>query len=205
LSRSELSDFSFGGAGPEIAEFTIAGKTADAERRYDTANIEEVPCHTVRLAQSGGGQCWSVGLLIAALLMLAKAAEVQVGVGQPCHPRWPGEIRASAINQAGSLRTSRPLLAFAGLWTVWTSVRKAKEGEITADRPFIDDRGPGFARLPDFRQVAAGQDGQEAWCHPSIKAGPAAAGKSSYRLGPERFRPLPIAGVDKSLDYPVLR
>jgi putative SOS response-associated peptidase YedK len=28
---------------------------------------------------------------------------------------------------------SRPLLAFAGLWTNWTSVRKAKEGEITAD------------------------------------------------------------------------
>jgi putative SOS response-associated peptidase YedK len=28
---------------------------------------------------------------------------------------------------------SRPLLAFAGLWTNWTSVRKAMEGEITAD------------------------------------------------------------------------
>lgn len=28
---------------------------------------------------------------------------------------------------------SRPLLAFAGLWTHWTGVRKAKEGEITAD------------------------------------------------------------------------
>ena len=28
---------------------------------------------------------------------------------------------------------SRPLLAFAGLWTNWTSVRKAKEGEITCD------------------------------------------------------------------------
>ncbi len=28
---------------------------------------------------------------------------------------------------------SRPLLAFAGLWTSWTSVRKAREGEITAD------------------------------------------------------------------------
>ncbi|WGR90946.1 SOS response-associated peptidase family protein [Bradyrhizobium sp. ISRA435] len=28
---------------------------------------------------------------------------------------------------------SRPLLAFAGLWTSWTSVRKAKEGEVTAD------------------------------------------------------------------------
>lgn len=28
---------------------------------------------------------------------------------------------------------SRPLLCFAGLWTNWTGVRKAKEGEITAD------------------------------------------------------------------------
>ena len=28
---------------------------------------------------------------------------------------------------------SRPLLCFAGLWTNWTSVRKVKEGEITAD------------------------------------------------------------------------
>ena len=27
----------------------------------------------------------------------------------------------------------RPLMCFAGLWTSWTSVRKAKEGEITAD------------------------------------------------------------------------
>jgi putative SOS response-associated peptidase YedK len=28
---------------------------------------------------------------------------------------------------------SRPLMAFAGIWTHWTSVRKAREGEITAD------------------------------------------------------------------------
>jgi hypothetical protein len=28
---------------------------------------------------------------------------------------------------------SRPLLCFAGLWTNWTSVRKAKEGEVTSD------------------------------------------------------------------------
>jgi putative SOS response-associated peptidase YedK len=28
---------------------------------------------------------------------------------------------------------SRPLLCFAGLWTNWTSVRKVREGEITAD------------------------------------------------------------------------
>jgi uncharacterized protein (DUF1810 family) len=28
---------------------------------------------------------------------------------------------------------SRPLMCFGGLWTNWTSVRKAKEGEVTAD------------------------------------------------------------------------
>jgi len=28
---------------------------------------------------------------------------------------------------------SRPLLCFAGIWTSWTSVRKAREGEVTAD------------------------------------------------------------------------
>jgi putative SOS response-associated peptidase YedK len=32
-----------------------------------------------------------------------------------------------------ALDESRPLLAFAGLWTNWTSVRKAKEGEVTID------------------------------------------------------------------------
>lgn len=32
-----------------------------------------------------------------------------------------------------AINDSRPLLAFAGIWTNWTSVRKAKEGEITTD------------------------------------------------------------------------
>lgn len=32
-----------------------------------------------------------------------------------------------------ALDESRPLAAFAGIWTSWTSVRKAKEGEITCD------------------------------------------------------------------------
>lgn len=31
------------------------------------------------------------------------------------------------------LDESRPLACFAGIWTNWTSVRKAKEGEVTAD------------------------------------------------------------------------
>jgi len=32
-----------------------------------------------------------------------------------------------------ALNESRPLAAFAGIWTSWTSVRKAKEGEVTTD------------------------------------------------------------------------
>jgi putative SOS response-associated peptidase YedK len=32
-----------------------------------------------------------------------------------------------------ALGDDRPLAAFAGIWTNWTSVRKAKEGEVTAD------------------------------------------------------------------------
>jgi putative SOS response-associated peptidase YedK len=32
-----------------------------------------------------------------------------------------------------ALDDNRPLVCFAGLWTRWTSVRKAREGEITAD------------------------------------------------------------------------
>ncbi len=32
-----------------------------------------------------------------------------------------------------ALDEDRPIAAFAGIWTRWTSVRKAKEGEVTAD------------------------------------------------------------------------
>ncbi|UFW72680.1 SOS response-associated peptidase [Bradyrhizobium sp. WU425] len=32
-----------------------------------------------------------------------------------------------------ALDESRPLIAFAGIWTSWTSVRKVKEGEVNAD------------------------------------------------------------------------
>src|SRR4051812_20287105 len=32
-----------------------------------------------------------------------------------------------------ALDESRPLIAFAGIWTNWTSVRKVKEGEVNAD------------------------------------------------------------------------
>ncbi len=32
-----------------------------------------------------------------------------------------------------AFREDRPLAVFAGLWTLWTSVRKVREGEVTAD------------------------------------------------------------------------
>lgn len=32
-----------------------------------------------------------------------------------------------------ALNESRPLVVFAGIWTSWTSVRKAREGEVTTD------------------------------------------------------------------------
>jgi putative SOS response-associated peptidase YedK len=32
-----------------------------------------------------------------------------------------------------ALGDDRPLACFAGIWTSWTSVRKVKEGEVTAD------------------------------------------------------------------------
>ena len=57
------------------------------------------------------------------------------------------------------------------------------------DRLFIDDRGLGLRRLPDFRQVTAGQDCQETGCHTgSIKAHPAPAGKSQLGLGTYQSR-----------------
>ncbi|SDJ06378.1 hypothetical protein SAMN05216338_103816 [Bradyrhizobium sp. Rc2d] len=57
---------------------------------------------------------------------LAQAAHDPVGQG------------ASPVNIVGESVTrivgiAWPLIAFAGLWTNWTSVRKAKEGEITTD------------------------------------------------------------------------
>lgn len=41
-----------------------------------------------------------------------------------------------------ALDDNRPLAAFSGIWTNWTSVRKTKEGEVTADRPIrVPDHG----------------------------------------------------------------
>jgi putative SOS response-associated peptidase YedK len=44
-----------------------------------------------------------------------------------------------------ALDESRPLAAFAGIWTNWTSVRKAKEGEIFPS-PFPDSTSPPRSR-----------------------------------------------------------
>lgn len=43
---------------------------------------------------------------------------------------WDGAAKEPVWFAAGA---DRPLMAFAGIWTTWTSVRKAREGEVTAD------------------------------------------------------------------------
>jgi putative SOS response-associated peptidase YedK len=47
-----------------------------------------------------------------------------------------------------ALGEDRPLAAFAGIWTAWTSVRKVKEGEVTAELF-------GFLTCPPNAEVAA--------------------------------------------------
>jgi hypothetical protein len=49
-------------------------------------------------------------------------------------------------------------------------VRLLDHAREVGDRLFIDDRRLWLSSLPDFRQVAAGQDCQEARSHPPIKA-----------------------------------
>jgi hypothetical protein len=82
-------------------------------------------------------------------------------------------------------------------WSGFQDARPLDHAREIRDRLFVEGGRLSLSRLPDFRQVAAGQDRQEARCHPPIKAVPAAAGKSFYRLGLEQFQPLPTAGVDK--------
>lgn len=45
---------------------------------------------------------------------------------------WPPPLRTRKIWVAG-MRRAKAALCSGGLWTNWTSVRKAKEGEVTAD------------------------------------------------------------------------
>lgn len=44
-----------------------------------------------------------------------------------------GRGRSDRAHSTSSPRHSRPLVAFGGIWTNWTSVRKAKEGEVNTD------------------------------------------------------------------------
>ena len=61
-------------------------------------------------------------------------------------------------------------------------------------RLFVDGRRPSLPRLPDFRQVAAGQSAVPSG---HLSRSPQRQANRAYRLGLEQYRPLPIAGVDK--------
>jgi hypothetical protein len=112
----------------------------------------------------------------------------------PCHRRitaWDGTWEPWLMWRVGCGTGRRRC------WSGFQDARPLNYAREIRDRLFVEGGRPSLSRLPDFRQVAAGQDRQEARCHPPIKAVPAAAGKSSYRLGPDGVWPLPIAGVDK--------
>jgi hypothetical protein len=55
---------------------------------------------------------------------------------------------------------NRPLAFFAGIWACWTSVRKLKEGEVTAEGLFAGDppRSNSVAKLvsPHLPRIASG-------------------------------------------------
>jgi putative SOS response-associated peptidase YedK len=55
------------------------------------------------------------------LVRFTSFSEYEAGPGGKKIPVW------------FALDDSRPLADFAGIWTSWTSVRKAKEGEVTAE------------------------------------------------------------------------
>lgn len=89
----------------------------------------------------------------------------------------------------------RPLIAFAGLWTNWTSVRKAKEGEVTIDvfgfltcepNAEVTSSSQSDARHPDkdrgIRSVAPGPLGRGQW---AAKTAPrrSAADRCVWRKG----------------------
>ena len=48
----------------------------------------------------------------------------------PSFSEWDAAIKGPAWF---AFNEGRPLAFFAGIWTNWTSVRKVKEGEVTAD------------------------------------------------------------------------
>jgi hypothetical protein len=66
------------------------------------------------------------------------------------------------------------------------------------DRLFVDGRRLSLSRLPDFRQVAAAQDCQEAGRHAASKRRPERQANRPIGWARNQSAPLPIADVDKS-------
>ena len=74
-----------------------------------------------------------------------------------------------------ALDDSRPLAAFAGIWTNWTSVRKAKEGEVTADLYAFLTTEPNAVVAPIHPKampvILTTEDEFDIWLHaPAIEA-----------------------------------
>jgi hypothetical protein len=65
------------------------------------------------------------------------------------------------------------------------------------DRLFVDDRRLSFFRLPNLRQVVAGEDRQETACRAPLKRSPQRQANRPTGWAYSRFGPPRIRGVDK--------
>lgn len=89
-------------------QFALKGKTCDP----GVTNVRNTASPHWRRWLGPSNRC---------LVPFTSFSEYETGPGGKKIPVW------------FALDDSRPLAAFAGIWNKWTSVRKAKEGEVTAD------------------------------------------------------------------------
>jgi len=89
-------------------QFVLKSRTTDS----GVTNVRDVSSPHWRRWLGAGSRC---------LVPVTSFSEYETGADGKKVPVW------------FALDDSRPLAAFAGIWTNWTSVRKAKEGEVTAD------------------------------------------------------------------------
>jgi len=94
--------------GMPTPKFALKGRTTDA----GVTNVRNVSSPHWRRWLGPGNRC---------LVPFTSFSEYETDADGKKVPVW------------FALDDSRPLAAFAGIWTNWTSVRKAKEGEVTTD------------------------------------------------------------------------
>ena len=95
-------------------------------------------------------------------------------------PAFLGGVSRSTAGELGHGLSLARLASFRAAGSVLQDFRLVNNARKIPDRLFVHDRRLRLSRLPDFRQVAAGQDCQETWCHAPSKR---RAGRQAIALG----------------------